>query len=79
MGLLEYLAKETGGKAALPAWIRIIEALPHKEGERFPMPDEAVLVPWDGQWIALPRGSVPRGLLRTQAVQPGLPLAAFGR
>jgi penicillin-binding protein 1A len=55
--------KETGGKAALPAWLQIIDALPHAAGERFPMPPEAVLVQWQGQWVGLPRGQVPASLL----------------
>ncbi len=51
--------EETGGKSALPAWIRIAEALPEVEGERMPLPSEAILIPWEGQWVGLPRGAVP--------------------
>lgn len=63
---------ETGGKTALPAWIAIANALPQPRGERLPIPDDAVLVPWEGQWIGLPRGE--SGL----APAPGpAPLAAW--
>ncbi|MCK6550527.1 PBP1A family penicillin-binding protein [Myxococcota bacterium] len=56
--------KETGGKAALPAWIEIVDALPHVEGERFPVPDDAMLVRTaDGEWVGLPRGQVPKDVL----------------
>lgn len=50
--------KETGGKAALPAWIEIAAALPPGPA-RFPVPDEAMLLPHDGQWIGVARGQVP--------------------
>lgn len=68
--------KETGGKAALPAWKKIIESLPHPEGERFAVPEEAVLVSVGGQWLGFPRGDVPEGYLRTRS--PGrAPLPEF--
>jgi penicillin-binding protein 1A len=69
--------KETGGKAALPAWMRIVDALPHAEGERFPLPDDAMLVYVNGQWIGLPRDSVAPAVLRTAKVGRE-PLPAFG-
>jgi penicillin-binding protein 1A len=67
---------ETGGKTALPAWIEIAEALPEVEGERFPMPEDAVLVPWNDVWVGLPRGQVPEKLLRVDSVGAE-PLPAF--
>lgn len=60
--------KETGGRAALPAWVEIIEALPHVEGERFPIPDEAVLVRAENEWVGLPRGQVPAEVLGLEAL-----------
>lgn len=56
--------KETGGRAALPAWIAIVDALDAVEGERLPLPDEAVLVRSGERWLGLPRGKVPGQLLR---------------
>lgn len=69
--------KETGGKAALPAWIEIVDALPEVEGEMLPIPDDAVLVKEKEQWVALPRGKVPAKVLN---VGPLLsePLPKFG-
>lgn len=60
--------KETGGRTALPAWKQIMEALPHVEGERFAMPEEAVLVQVGSEWLGFPRGGVPEALLRVRAV-----------
>jgi penicillin-binding protein 1A len=71
--------KETGGKAALPAWLAIVEALPHEEGERFPLPDDVALVETAGSWAGIPRGAIPpQAGLRIAAIDPELPLAAFG-
>jgi penicillin-binding protein 1A len=50
---------ETGGRAALPAWIEIVDALGEPSNLRFPVPDEAVLVRIGEEWIGLPRGKVP--------------------
>jgi len=69
--------KETGGKSALPAWMEIADALPAVEGERFAIPEEATLVPWRGEWVGLPRGSVPRDLLNTPPLSEA-PLPDFG-
>ena len=57
--------KETGGKSALPAWNRIMEALPNVPGERFPVPDGVVLAPWggSGEWLGYVRGTVPADVL----------------
>ena len=54
--------KETGGKASLPTWIAIAEALPEGPA-RFPIPDEAVMVTWAGQKVAVRRGTVPPNIL----------------
>lgn len=56
---------ETGGRAALPAWILIADALDARRppGERLPIPDEAIFVEADGKWVGLARGSVPPGVL----------------
>jgi penicillin-binding protein 1A len=71
--------KETGGRAALPAWIEIIEALPHVEGERLAIPDDAVLVRADDDWVAFARGNVPASVLPTGAqLDARLPLPEFG-
>lgn len=67
--------KETGGKTALPGWIRIVEALPHVEGERFPVPDEAILVRTGERWFGLRRGGVPAKVLAVAKPDPTLPLA----
>ncbi len=70
--------KETGGKAALPAWSRIMEALPNVPGERFPVPDGVVLAPWSGSpdWLGYVRGTVPSDVLA--AVDVPEPLPPFG-
>lgn len=70
--------KETGGRAALPAWSAIMAALPNVPGERFPVPDEVVLLPVDGQWLGFPRGTAPRSLLPVPATDPVAPLPPFG-
>jgi penicillin-binding protein 1A len=71
---------ETGGRAALPAWVRIADALPKVEGESLPLPDEAVLVPGGeavgNAWVGLPRGSVPHALLAL-APRDAAPLPDF--
>lgn len=67
--------KETGGKAALPAWSRIMEALPNQPGERFPVPDGVVLAPWSGSpdWLGYVRGTVPSDVLPVMPVTNPLP------
>lgn len=67
--------KETGGRAALPAWIKIVEALDTGASTRLAVPDEAVLVPWNGQYVGLPRGLVPQRVLGSRpTVKAGVPL-----
>ncbi|MBI2373753.1 MAG: PBP1A family penicillin-binding protein [Deltaproteobacteria bacterium] len=68
--------KETGGKTALPAWMEIAAALEEVEGERFPIPDDAVFVPFDasGKWVAIRRGDVPDSVIpRIEASAAPLP------
>lgn len=66
--------KETGGKTALPGWVQIIQALPHVEGERFPVPDEAILVKSADRWFGLRRGGVPARILPVPKFDPKVPL-----
>lgn len=67
---------ESGGRAALPAWVDIVAALPSTQGQRFPIPDDVVQVPWHGEWIGVPAHNVPPAVLSVQ--HPGLaPLADF--
>ena len=69
--------KETGGKSALPAWLRIVESLGEPQGERFVVPDGAIRLPWQGRWVGLPRGAVPASLLRTAPLERKVPLGPF--
>ncbi|MBX2802333.1 MAG: PBP1A family penicillin-binding protein [Myxococcales bacterium] len=69
--------KETGGKASLPAWIKIADTLP-KEPARFAIPDEAVMVNWRGQRVAIRRGGVPSEVLPLPSLD-GRPLAVLDR
>lgn len=55
--------KETGGKGALPAWIKIIDALPDQKGLEFPVPDEAVRVGTPDGLLGFARGHVPSKVL----------------
>ncbi len=68
--------KESGGRAALPAWMKIVEALGEIEGERFPVPDEVVLVPSNGQWVGVGRGRVSQTVLGAGPLGSA-PLPAF--
>jgi penicillin-binding protein 1A len=68
--------KETGGKAALPAWVTIAEALPDVEGERLAIPPQALLLPVDGAWVGLRRDAVPPAQLPRTAVTAA-PLTAW--
>jgi penicillin-binding protein 1A len=61
---------ETGGRAALPAWIRIAEALGPVEGARLPVPDEAIVMPTPEGWRGYRRGGVPPSLLRVASLSP---------
>lgn len=68
--------KETGGKTALPAWLKIAEALPQPAGERFTVPDDAMIVGSDLGWVGLARSAVPAKILPASDTGPA-PLAAF--
>lgn len=68
---------ETGGRSALPAWVRIVEALGERPGERLRPPDEAMLLPWRGGWVAVSRGRAPANALPVERVGEG-PLPLFG-
>lgn len=76
--------KETGGKAALPVWSRIMDALPNVAGERFPVPAGVVLLPAaeekDGAtlWLGYARGRLPDGRLAVPALREGDVLPPFG-
>ncbi len=67
---------ETGGRAALPAWIRIVRALGEQPGQALPMPEDAVLVRAEGGWLPIARGHVPAAVL-PHAPPSEVPLAAF--
>ena len=70
---------ETGGRTALPAWMRIVDALPSTAGQTLPMPDEAIRVKTDVGWVGLARGHVPRSALPTRIVAADDPLPGFER
>ena len=70
--------KETGGKAALPVWSAIMEALPNVPGERFPVPDDVVLLPSDTHWLGYRRGDAPKELLDVPELPADEPLPTFG-
>lgn len=70
--------KETGGKAALPVWSRIMAALPNVPDERFPVPDGVVLLPSDKRWLGFERGNPPPGLLPVPTLEEDAPLPPFG-
>ncbi|MCB9761615.1 MAG: PBP1A family penicillin-binding protein [Alphaproteobacteria bacterium] len=70
-------SSETGGRTALPAWLRIVQALDQPAGERFMMPAEATLVRVNGQWMGFGRGRVPASALRAPVTPRGTPLPDF--
>jgi penicillin-binding protein 1A len=69
--------RETGGKAALPAWISIVEALPDQQGLQFPVPDDAIRVQTAAGLLGFVRGEVPEealpGARRGEGPLPVLP------
>lgn len=69
--------KETGGKAALPTWSTVMEALPNVEGERFAVPAGAVLLPADKLWLGYDRKHPPDEVLALPPLTDE-PLAPFG-
>ncbi|MFN0062736.1 MAG: penicillin-binding protein 1A [Myxococcaceae bacterium] len=70
--------KETGGRTALPAWVKIVDALPQPPTERFAVPDDATLVPWQTGWIGLARGKTPTSVLWLPPLGDA-PLPGFGQ
>jgi len=52
-------ASETGGKASLPAWKEIIDALPDQKGLQFAVPDEVVRIDTDQGLLGFARGHAP--------------------
>ena len=70
--------KETGGKTALPVWSTIMEFLPNVQGERFPVPTGAVLLPTDVGWLGYARDRLPDGALELPEVAPLEALPPFG-
>lgn len=70
--------KETGGKSALPMWSTIMGYLPNVQGERFPVPDGVMLLPWDKYWLAYDRHNLPPDVIDIPAFDPALPLPPFG-
>ncbi len=71
--------RETGGKASLPAWIQIADVLMEYETEtRFPIPDEVVMVTWQGQEVAMRRGGVHDSVLPLPSLGSA-PLATVDR
>ncbi len=61
---------ETGGKAALPVWLAIVQHLGETEGERLPVPPEAVLLRHEGLWLGFDRANPPEKLLTIPAADP---------
>ncbi len=59
---------ETGGKAALPAWIAIVDSLPDQEGLTFAVPEDIAMVPGDSRWLGIRRGHVPETVMRPLAL-----------
>lgn len=67
---------ETGGRCALPAWIKIAEALPKDEEVVLGPPPDVVMVDFHGQWLGISDENVPPELLEWQ--DPGTdPLPPF--
>lgn len=65
--------KETGGKAALPIWSKVMEALPNVVGGRYVVPDEVVLLPLDKDWLGYTRTNLPANVLVTPPMGAVLP------
>ena len=68
---------EYGGRAALPAWVAIVQALGEDPEARFGPAPNAVRVPVRGRWHWLPRDRVPASVLRPPEPGPA-PLLPFG-
>jgi penicillin-binding protein 1A len=68
-------AGETGGRAALPAWITIADALV-APGARFPIPDDVLLVRDGNRWAGVPREDASAGLPTSTDPLPDFPGAS---
>lgn len=44
---------EAGSKAALPAWVEIVNAIPNDPSVRLRPPHDVVLIPWMSQWVGI--------------------------
>jgi penicillin-binding protein 1A len=67
---------ETGGKTALPAYLKIVEALGEPEGSALRPPPEVLELTWNDRLVGLPADGVPPSLLPWQ--DPGeAPLPDF--
>ncbi len=60
--------KETGGRAALPAWVKIVSMLEPGTPPAHEVPDEAVLIEREGKWIALARGRDTKDVLGRERI-----------
>ncbi|MCB9665938.1 MAG: transglycosylase domain-containing protein [Alphaproteobacteria bacterium] len=67
---------ETGGRAALPAWIQIADALPPGPAS-LPRPPEVVPVPSADRWLSVRPSHVGRDVLVVPGLSPRVPLPAF--
>ncbi|HMV67582.1 MAG TPA: PBP1A family penicillin-binding protein [Myxococcota bacterium] len=54
---------ETGGRSALPAWLKIAEALPRDPDVVLGPPADVVMVDFHGQWLGISDENVPPELL----------------
>ena len=70
--------KETGGKAALPIWSKVMEFLPNEQGKRFAVPSDIVLLPYDKLWLGYARDNIPDDVLTLPTLAEGDVLPAFG-
>ncbi|MFT4975304.1 MAG: penicillin-binding protein 1A [Myxococcota bacterium] len=68
---------ETGGRAALPAWLAIAEALEPAPGEHFPIPDGVAFIEDGREWVGIPREQVPPSRLTLPTVDADTPLPDF--
>jgi penicillin-binding protein 1A len=67
---------ETGGRASLPAWMKIADALPEDHETVIGPPADVVMVDFHGQWLGISDENVPPELLNWK--DPGTdPLPAF--
>lgn len=70
--------KETGGKAALPIWSKVMEFLPNEQGKRFAVPEDVMLLPYDKLWLGYSRANAPDDVLTIPTVAAEDVLPPFG-